>query len=106
MKKFAEVRFQLEINGKQIAISSMSGFGVLSTIVHWTRRRTAAFDPAKLAHSSPEDFSLEEMRVDFGGLDSNQQPPRHFTLHQADLKVGDTVSIRVLGPGEVDESGD
>lgn len=93
------IRFQLEINGKPICISGVNGFGVLSAIVTWAKRDPTKFDSIRLSHSSLEDFSREEMRIEFGGLDSN----RHQSWHQEELRVGDVVAIRILDPGPIDE---
>lgn len=94
------IRFQLEINGKPICISGVDGYGVLSAIVTWAKRDPTKFSLMKLPHSSLEEFSREELRIEFGGLDSN----RHRSWHQEELKVGDVVSIRILAPGPIDES--
>ena len=43
------------------------------------------------------------IRIEFGGFDSSASPERHLSWHQQELKVGDVVSIRVLGGGLIDE---
>ena len=101
MKKVENIRMQLEINGHPICISGLEGFGVLSAIINWTKRNPTKFDPTKLPHHTLESFSREELRVEFGGL--NSDTGRHHSWHQHDLSVGDVVSIRILGPGEADD---
>ena len=104
MKSVGNVRFQLEINGEPVCISGVDGFGVLSAIINWAKRDPTRFDPVKLPHSSPEIFGREEIRVQFGGLDSNDPKQwQHLSWHQRDLKVGDVVSVRILEPGRIDK---
>ena len=104
MKNIGNTRFQLEINGEPVCISGVDGFGMLSAIVDWAKRDPTRFDQTELPHSSLEDFSREELRIQFGGLDSNDpKQGRHLSWHQRELQVGDVVSIRILGPGPIDE---
>ena len=104
MKSVANIRFQLEVNGQPVCISGIDGFGVLTAIVDWSKRDPARFDPVTLPHSSLEIFSREEVRLHFGGLDSNDpNQGHHLSWHQTELKVGDVVSLRILGPGPIDE---
>ena len=106
MKNSENVRFQLEINAEPVCIAGVDGFGVLTAIVDWVKRDPARFDPLKLPHSSPEEFSREKLRVQFSGLDSNDpQQSHHLSWHERLLKIGDVVSVRILGPGPVDEPG-
>jgi hypothetical protein len=102
-KNVGHVRFQLEINGQPICTSGIDEFGVLSAIVNWVRRDPSKFDAAR-HRLSLEEFSHEAVRVEFGGLDSNASPERHLSWHKRDLKVGDVVAIRVLGPGPIDDA--
>ena len=100
-RKVENLRLQLEINGKSICISGVEGFGVLSAIVDWVKRNPASFDPTELPDQTQESFNRERLRVTFGGLDSDAE--KHLGWYQQDLKVGDIVSVRVLGPGEIDD---
>jgi hypothetical protein len=104
MKRSVEnVRFQLEINGRPVCTSGIDNFGVLSAIVNWVKRDPSRFDPARHSAASVAEFSREALRIEFGGFDSSASPERHLSWHQQELKVGDVVSIRVLGRGLIDE---
>lgn len=105
MKTVENIRFQLEINGESVCISGVNGFGVLSAIVDWVKRDPRKFDASKLSDSTLEVFSREHVSIHFGGLDSNEaERSPHLVWHKRELEVGDTVSIRILGPGPVDDS--
>ena len=104
-KNVGNIRFQLEVNGESVCIAGIDGFGVLTSIITWAKRDPARFDPAKLPHSSSEQFGSEDLNIELGGLDSNIQPQaRPLEWHRRALKAGDVVTIRILEPGSIDEA--
>jgi hypothetical protein len=102
MAKVSNVRLALEVNGKPVCTSGVDGFGVLTTIVNWVKRDPSRLDP-KAPQEDAEAFSREVLVVQASGLDSNVPQSHHRHWYKEALRVGDVVTIRILGPGEVSE---
>jgi len=99
------VRLELSVNGQIVATSGVGTFGVLTGIVSWVRRNPDAIpehvesDP----EVDPKEWCAEELVADLGGLDSVRNESLNWVNGQP-LKIGDEVTIRVLGPGRIDEA--
>jgi len=99
-------RFQLLVNGEPLCLVGHDGYGVLSAVVSWCHRNPTAFDPAK-SPMSRDEYCTEELKLEIGALDTNM-PGGTRDVGWLDrtgplqLKAGDEVVIRILGPGPFD----
>lgn len=96
------VRFQVFINGERRGTGGFDKAGVLSVIVNWIRRDLSRVP--EHVRADPQ-FTTEEWignysYITLGGLNSDKD--EHVDWFNAELKVGDEVTIKVLPPGEVD----
>jgi hypothetical protein len=88
----AIIAFQVAVNGEPVCTAGIDDFGVISAIMTWVGRR-----PEKSADGKSIE---EELTFDVGGLDSTAA--ERLTWLKAELRVGDTVSIRVVDTDKVD----
>lgn len=97
------VRFQVLMNGQVRATASVEAFGVLTFLVDWVRR-----DPARAVAAAgdlppdldPDEWVGNRVQVSLSGLDSVSH--EHLDWWGDELKPGDEVTVRVVGPGEFD----
>jgi hypothetical protein len=93
------IAFEVSINGKRMCTAGIADFGVLSAILSWARRRPE--------NSRDGKDSEEELTFEVGGLDnSDAAVSEHLNWLATPLQVGDTVSIRVIEPNEVEAPGE
>jgi hypothetical protein len=99
----APLRFQVLVNGKPIAITGTSTFGVLTTIVNWVRRDPAAItdELRKSPNFDEVKFSAEVCELELSALDSITK--RHASWGATTLRPGDEVTVRILPSGEYDD---
>jgi hypothetical protein len=95
------VRFQVLVNGEVRGTAGLESVGVLSVILDWVRRDTAAPERARRQPGFREnDWAGDQVHVSLGGLDS--AAGEHVEWFVGELRVGDEVVVRVLPPGEFD----
>lgn len=101
----ADIRFQFLVNGESLCIVGAEGFGIFSTAFHWIKRGSESYERAKREappdwETTQEEWMEESLAIVAGVTDSKY--PRHATWLNRDLRVGDEVTIRILGPGDCD----
>jgi hypothetical protein len=95
----APVRFQVLVNGEQVALAGVDDFGTLFAEVMWIKRDPSLF-PKDEAHFTFDEWCEEKLDVQvFGSRRTNAF--REF-CKVTGLKPGDEVVVRILGPGECD----
>jgi hypothetical protein len=94
----APVRFQVLVNGEQIALAGLGDFGVLTALLTWVKRDPALF-PKNKARVTIEEWCEETLDVSVVG---SRWPNASREFCKVELKPGDEVVVRILGPGECD----
>ena len=83
------IAFEVNINGKRVCTAGIAGFGVVSAILSWARRRSENSRDGKKIE--------EELTFEVGGLDSTDPAVSEYLKWLATpLQVGDIVSIKVI----------
>ncbi|HKB02521.1 MAG TPA: hypothetical protein VKD90_09895 [Gemmataceae bacterium] len=96
------VRFQILVNGEVRGTAGLEATGVLTVVISWVRRDPAAIpeDARSAADLTEDDWAGDRADVHLGGLDSVAH--QHLGWLEAELAVGDEVTVRLLPPGEFD----
>ena len=96
------VRFQLLVNGEVKGKDGLESTGVLCVILNWAcRRRDAAPEASRSRPEfSEQDWIDNRIEVGLSGLDSEAN--EHVDWFNAEVEVGDEITVRLLPPGEVD----
>ena len=99
----AAVRLEVSVNGVVRGVGGIAEYGVLHAIIGWLKRRLDRIHPDIRADPSFDEtkWLAPQIDIQFGGLDSSTD--RHVTWLHEQLKVGDVVTVRVLGEGEYDQ---
>ena len=95
------IRLEVLVNGKRRCIAGVPEFGVLATIVDWVIR-----NPKRKPKSySVQEWSTQRLQMHVGGFrdGASERSGAELGWVREDLKAGDEVTIRVLGPGRFDE---
>lgn len=85
--------FKVSLNGDEICTAGVRGFGVVSAIVTWVRRK-----PEK---SRDRKSVEEELTVEVGGLDSDAG--EHVKWLARHLHAGDRITVEVVEAESVDK---
>jgi hypothetical protein len=101
----ADIRFQFILNGQPVCLAGAEGFGVFSSCISWVRRNADEYEAAKQEHSAnwartQEEWTRESLGITAGTRDTRY--PDYASWFDCELKVGDELTIRILGPGECD----
>jgi hypothetical protein len=89
------IAFEVAVNGKRTCIAGVENFGVVSTILTWVRRRSE--------HSRDGNTIEEELTAEVRALDSRDPTAgEHLKWLSETLRVGDTISIRIVDVEKVD----
>lgn len=86
------IAFEISVNGDQVCTAGVEDFGVLTAIVSWVRRRPEKSRDGKTIE--------EELSAEVGSLNSLDE---HLTWLSQALKVGDSITIRVVDLDKVDD---
>lgn len=101
----ASIRFQILINGRAVCIAGVGAFGLLNAQIMRTRRTEKFFEEAQAKGpeyaGTLEEWMHEKLYIDVYAADWERDGHNASWLARG-LKVGDEVTIRVLGPGEID----
>lgn len=95
------VRFEVLVNGDRRCIAGIPTYGVLSSTLDWAVRNPAC----KPESYTPEQWSRQRLRMSVGGLQVDgpgEAESKQLAWAFEDLKPGDEITVRVLGPGEFD----
>ena len=79
---------ELSVNGNKLATAGLAGYGVISSIITYVRRRREG---------------KGHLDVTLTGLDSDVEPAEHLRWARAKLRAGDRVVVRVLHDRAVDQ---
>lgn len=100
----AEIRFQVLINGQPTCVAGVGKFTILHASLSYFKRNPDRYDEQKA--QAPADWSttLEEWSQESIGINvrSSTENVGHLWLDR-ELAIGDEITIRILGPGEIDE---
>ena len=101
----ADIRFQFILNGQPVCVAGAEGFGVFSSCISWVRRDGDEYEAEKQERSpnwatTKEEWSRESLGITAGTRDTKY--PKYASWFDRELKVGDELTIRILGPGESD----
>lgn len=88
--------FEVTLNGKLLCTAGLEN-GVVSTIIDWVNMNSPGAKPRGTKRATPKEF----LSVTTGGLDTTTD--EHLTWRRRNLKVGDSVSIRVVEVPKVDK---
>jgi hypothetical protein len=100
----ADIRFQFLINGKPVCTTGVEGFAVLSASLAYVKRDPERYDEQKQQASDRWSITREEWARESIGICANSLSDHvRNSWFDRELVVGDEVTIRVLGPGEVDD---
>ena len=96
------IRFQVLVNGEVRGTAGLEAIGVLTVVLSWVRRDPAAIpeDARAAPDFTEDDWAGDRANVHLGGLDSIAR--QHLRWLEAELAVGDEVTVRLLPPGEFD----
>ena len=89
------IAFEIILNGQKLCTAGAGDLGVVATNLCWVRRKSLP-DGVVIP-----DWTPEELTIDVGGIDSYTD--EHLRWLREELKVGDTVEIRVIEIDRVDE---
>jgi hypothetical protein len=101
----ADLRFQFIVNGQVICTTGVAGFGVFSSSLSWVKRTAESYAREK-ASARPdwgttlEEWTRESIGITAGSRDS--QFPGHASWFDYELREGDEITIKILGPGPTD----
>jgi len=92
--------FKVLLNGKKLATIGIDGAHVLTAIVSSVVRRKED----RLTWKDPSVFTTRELELDLGGLASYTDGAKeHVRWAHRRVKVGDTVTIKIVRADRVDE---
>lgn len=100
------MRFEITLNGNKECTAGFSEHSVLSTTVSRVKRNPALLTPENMANINLEEHLKEHIKIIVGGMDSDDKNPergRHIYWLDKELRVGDEIIIKILGPGAVDD---
>lgn len=92
----ADRRYQVLMNGRALCTAGVDDIGVLITTLAWVKRKRRADDEVQ----GDADI-LESHWLTVGGSDSVSDV--FLKWSEEPLNPGDEITIRILGPGPVDE---
>lgn len=90
------IAFEVHKNGKRVVVAGVPGYAVLSAIVGWVNRRPR---PGLVAPKT-------ELNLSVSGMNSNGEEweqSTHVRWAVPEVKVGDTIRIRIVESEKVDE---
>jgi hypothetical protein len=82
----ARMRFQVSVNGQILATGGVASLGALTAGMSWTKMH---------------DDSTESLQAYLQGVEKEPQEFPWWPI--PDVKIGDEVTIRILGPGECED---
>lgn len=95
----ADIRFEIIINGKSVCVSGVEGFAVMSAGVTYVKRDPARYAEQKAQAPPYWSSTIEEWsRPSVGISGSALVNGVHSDSFDCELKPGDEVTIRILGP--------
>jgi hypothetical protein len=98
-KPQAELRFELSLNGKPVATAGVNGYGVFTAYVIRVKHDPSNFERVSGGPETIDEWSVEQMSAGLGG---GERDRGYNNWGRWGLKIGDEVTIRILGAGDAD----
>ncbi len=102
------IRFEVHVNGEKVCTAGLDDEGVLTTIITFAARTEQSYDEHRkrcktegVEPPSREEWLERKLDLSVGGLGAPSD--QHLDWVRRNLSEGDTVSVKILGPGEFDE---